>query len=417
MKRALHDPVSHYWTKLQQDTIILKDYAERSGSMFCTNCGAQIPDDSIFCDQCGYRVAGESTGQQAQAGQQDYAGQQYRSEQQYQAVPADVPDGKSSGSKVAVYAVIGVAVLAVAGAGIFFLRKGKSGDEKDQKPAIIAESDAQVSEASGGAGSDEVGKAESAGTVESADEKENGSGAPSAGEKDSGKSRADLKAEIGADLKADLQAEAGESQAEETQTGDEAETSEADISQGLEEAAGEGLTADEMAELAEKLSTTESAMALDFEWAMEYVLYGGEDSESVVADPSQVERITGDMQPLLNGGWKAFMFTKTGDYGSDVERYFNAEILTSDEDFWLGANWNYVFDPGNGTSAEESGRGSFNGSFDAANGTATAAASDARIDFDAFYISKDGKTEYALGKYYWISGEIDQIALMRSVDR
>ena len=374
--------------------------------MFCTNCGAQIPDDSIFCDQCGYRVAGESTGQQAQAGQQDYAGQQYRSEQQYQAVPADVPDGKSSGSKVAVYAVIGVAVLAVAGAGIFFLRKGKRGDEKDQKPAIVAESDAQVSEQAGGAGADEE---ESAGTVESADEKEKGSSAASADEKDSSGSEVDLKA--------DLQAEAGESQAEETQTGDEAETSEADISQGLEEAAGEGLTADEMAELAEKLSTTESAMALDFEWAMEYVLYGGEDSESVVADPSQVERITGDMQPLLNGGWKAFMFTKTGDYGSDVERYFNAEILTSDEDFWLGANWNYVFDPGNGTSAEESGRGSFNGSFDAANGTATAAASDARIDFDAFYISKDGKTEYALGKYYWISGEIDQIALMRSVDR
>ena len=385
--------------------------------MFCPNCGTQIPDDSIFCDQCGYRVAGESTGQQAQAGQQDYAGEQYRSEQQYQAVPADVADGKSSGSKVAIYAVIGVAVLAVAGAGIFFLRKGKSGDEKDQKPAIIAESDAQVSEASGGAGSDEVGKAESAGTVESADEKENGSGAASAGEKDSGESRADLKADIGADLKADLQAETAQAQTEEAQTGDEAGSSETDISQGLEEAAGEGLTADEMAELAEKLSTTESAMALDFEWAMEYVLYGGEDSESVVADPSQVERITGDMQPLLNGGWKAFMFTKTGDYGSDVERYFNAEILTSDEDFWLGANWNYVFDPGNGTSAEESGRGSFNGSFDAANGTATAAASDARIDFDAFYISKDGKTEYALGKYYWISGEIDQIALMRSVDR
>ena len=374
--------------------------------MFCPNCGAQIPDDSIFCDQCGYRVAGESIGQQAQAGQQDYAGQQYRSEQQYQAVPADVPDGKSSGSKVAVYAVIGVAVLAVAGAGIFFLRKGKRGDEKDQKPAIVAESDAQVSEQAGGAGADEE---ESAVTVESAEEKEKGSSAASADEKDSFGSEVDLKA--------DLQAEAGESQAEETQTGDEAETSEADISQGLEEAAGEGLTADEMAELAEKLSTTESAMALDFEWAMEYVLYGGEDSESVVADPSQVERITGDMQPLLNGGWKAFMFTKTGDYGSDVERYFNAEILTSDEDFWLGANWNYVFDPGNGTSAEESGRGSFNGSFDAANGTATAAASDARIDFDAFYISKDGKTEYALGKYYWISGEIDQIALMRSVDR
>ena len=374
--------------------------------MFCPNCGAQIPDDSIFCDQCGYRVAGESTGQQAQAGQQDYAGQQYRSEQQYQAVPADVPDGKNSGSKVAVYAVIGVAVLAVAGAGIFFLRKGKSGDEKEQKPAIVAESDAQVSEQTGGAGADEE---ESAGTVESADEKEKGSSAASADEKDSSGSEVDLKA--------DLQAEAGESQAEETQTGDEAETSEEDISQGLEEAAGEGLTADEMAELAEKLSTTESAMALDFEWAMEYVLYGGEDSESVVADPSQAERITGDMQPLLNGGWKAFMFTKTGDYGSDVERYFNAEILTSDEDFWLGANWNYVFDPGNGTSAEESGRGSFIGSFDAANGTATAAASDARIDFDAFYISKDGKTEYALGKYYWISGEIDQIALMRSVDR
>ena len=25
--------------------------------MICTNCGAQIPDDSIFCEQCGSRVA------------------------------------------------------------------------------------------------------------------------------------------------------------------------------------------------------------------------------------------------------------------------------------------------------------------------------------------------------------------------
>ena len=26
--------------------------------MFCPNCGAQIPDDSIFCDKCGCRVGG-----------------------------------------------------------------------------------------------------------------------------------------------------------------------------------------------------------------------------------------------------------------------------------------------------------------------------------------------------------------------
>ena len=46
---------------------------------------------------------------------------------------------------------------------------------------------------------------------------------------------------------------------------------------------------------------------------------------------------------------------------------------------------------------------------------ATALSTSARIDFDAFYISADRKTEYAIGKYYWISGEIDQIALMREV--
>ena len=32
--------------------------------MFCPNCGAQIPDDSIFCDKCGYRIGGEISEQQ-----------------------------------------------------------------------------------------------------------------------------------------------------------------------------------------------------------------------------------------------------------------------------------------------------------------------------------------------------------------
>ena len=76
--------------------------------MFCPNCGAQIPDDSIFCDKCGCRIEGESFKQQ-------------------DAFFSD--EIKSGGSGTMSFIVIGLIIAAVAGAGVFYLWKtGVLGD-------------------------------------------------------------------------------------------------------------------------------------------------------------------------------------------------------------------------------------------------------------------------------------------------
>ncbi len=51
--------------------------------MFCTQCGAKLPDDSRFCSQCGAKMVPESAAQTRQAPQQqDYSQQQNYSQQQ-----------------------------------------------------------------------------------------------------------------------------------------------------------------------------------------------------------------------------------------------------------------------------------------------------------------------------------------------
>ena len=173
------------------------------------------------------------------------------------------------------------------------------------------------------------------------------------------------------------------------------------------------MTVDEMTALAERLSTTEHALALDFDWALDYVCSGGTSSGRVITDPGAVALIDADAQPLIDGGWKAFLFTAPGVYGSDVERYFNVQIDTSDGGLTVVTNWKYLFDPSVGSTIEESGTDTFKGSFDPDSGTATVQSNYAKIDFDAFYLSADGSKEYALGTFFWISGETDRIALMR----
>ncbi len=170
---------------------------------------------------------------------------------------------------------------------------------------------------------------------------------------------------------------------------------------------------DAMAAIAAKLSTTESAHATEFDWFIDYVNETGYGMDAVITDPAQATRMT-DLQGALNGGWKCFMFTKKGVYGSDVERYLNANVEASGGKFNITLNWDLMLDPSAGGSIQEQGSSTYRGTYDDAAGTATAMSSDSKIDFDAFYLSKDGKTEYAVGTFTWISGEKDSIALMRS---
>ena len=170
---------------------------------------------------------------------------------------------------------------------------------------------------------------------------------------------------------------------------------------------------DAMAAIAAKLSTDESAHATEFDWFIDYVNETGYGMDAVITDPDRATRMT-DLQGALNGGWKCFMFTKKGVYGSDVERYLNANVEASGGKFNITLNWDLMLDPSAGGSIKEQGSSIYRGTYDDLEGTATAMSSDSKIDFDAFYLSKDGKTEYAVGTFTWISGEKDSIALMRS---
>ena len=51
--------------------------------MFCTQCGAQLPDDSRFCSQCGAKIIPESAAQTRQAPQQNFQQQNYNPQQGY----------------------------------------------------------------------------------------------------------------------------------------------------------------------------------------------------------------------------------------------------------------------------------------------------------------------------------------------
>lgn len=164
--------------------------------------------------------------------------------------------------------------------------------------------------------------------------------------------------------------------------------------------------------IANDLTTTDYANAMDFEWFLDYILFDGENAGQVIKDSSYTTQITGDMNALLNGGWKAYIYPDS--FTSDGEHYFNAEINTSDDTFNITMNWKYFFDAYAGTSVEETGSDLFKGSWNASDGTATVKSNYGMVTFDAFYINADATAEYAIGTFEWISGEKDRIALMRT---
>ena len=352
--------------------------------MFCPNCGAQLPDDSVFCEKCGCRVGGRSGASQEQTSAPESA---YSENPE----PEPQPETKSGGSGgIKKYVIVALAAAILAGAGIIFFGKGKPGGKDSEAPSA---QDAAVSQPA------------------SADENV-------IQEQDSEKSAgSESEVSIQAAESSSSFVPSTESEPEETPVTEnngeetESEPEEVPVTEENEEET-KNLTSAEMEAIAGKLSTTDHALAGDFEWALDYVLYGGEAAGKVVSDPSQSVRIRGDLQPLLNGGWKAFLFTEPGVYGSDAERYCNAEINTSGDSFSIRLNWKYLLDPSAGT-IEEDGSADYEGNYDAGAGTAVAMAVDSRIDFDAFYTSPELDAQYAIGTFTWISGEKDRIALMR----
>ena len=190
-------------------------------------------------------------------------------------------------------------------------------------------------------------------------------------------------------------------------TDDEEETEEAEPTEADEESV-------DPEELVKALSTEENANAADFEWFMDMELYDGNESGSIITEPGRVERITGADNVLLNGGWKAYQLdTITDPYSPDVVRYFNVDIDTEGSKFNVTMNWAYLFFTEEGQSVTEEGNDLFEGEWDASEGTAAVQSKWAKVDFDNFFIASDHSAEYATGTFYWISGEIERIALMR----
>lgn len=160
-----------------------------------------------------------------------------------------------------------------------------------------------------------------------------------------------------------------------------------------------------MRDIANRLSTDDFAKAMDFDWLINNIFFDGNVAGQAISD---------GMQQSLNGGWKAFMMdADSGNYNPDFERYFNAEINTHDDVFDITMNWKYVFDAVAGKSIEESGNDLFKGKWNESDMTAEAQCDYAKVEFDGFYMSDDNSRQYAIGKFYWISGETYYIGLMR----
>ena len=190
-------------------------------------------------------------------------------------------------------------------------------------------------------------------------------------------------------------------------TDDEEETEEAEPTEADEESVDSD-------ELVKALSTEKNANAADFEWFMDMELYDGNESGRIITEPGRVERITGADNVLLNGGWKAYQLdTITDPYSPDVVRYFNVDIDTEGSKFNVTMNWAYLFLTDEGQSVTEEGNDLFEGEWDASEGTAAVQSKWAKVEFDNFFIASDHSAEYATGTFYWISGEIERIALMR----
>lgn len=165
--------------------------------------------------------------------------------------------------------------------------------------------------------------------------------------------------------------------------------------------------------IADDLSTGEHALATDFEWFLDYELLGGEYQGQLVSDRDLTTLITKDQQDLLQGGWKAYMYcADEGASPDDGARYFNAELHPSGNDFSVIMNWKYMFDAVSGSSIEETGSDLFKGNWNE-DGTVSVKSDYAMVTFDTFLINQDSTAEYALGTFYWISGETYRIALMR----
>jgi hypothetical protein len=183
-------------------------------------------------------------------------------------------------------------------------------------------------------------------------------------------------------------------------------------SEGSKEQSSKKLSKDEQKEVAEFLSTDESAYATEFDWLIDKAFNVSNGEWANETDPEFCRRIEGDEAALLNGGWKCFICEgEMGYYTGQYERYMNAVIDTDGKNFKITLNWDqWVTDTG---TEQETGKEILKGKWDSSKGTVHTSSSLGNVDFTDFYITYDNGCEYAVGTLLWNSGEVDHIGLMR----
>ncbi len=172
------------------------------------------------------------------------------------------------------------------------------------------------------------------------------------------------------------------------------------------------LSKEEQKEVAEFLSTDESAYATEFDWLIDkaFNVSNGEWANEI--DTEFCRRIEGDEAALLNGGWKCFICEgEMGYYTGQYERYMNAVIDTDGKNFKITLNWDqWITDTG---TEQETGKEILKGKWDSSKRTVHTSSSLGNVDITDFYITYDNGCEYAVGTLLWNSGEVDHIGLMR----
>jgi len=169
----------------------------------------------------------------------------------------------------------------------------------------------------------------------------------------------------------------------------------------------------EQENIANSMSTTDTALAMDFDWMIDKVYNSSMGQWPNALDEQYVDRVTGDEPYLLKGGWKCYMCSAESSHFNGYERYLNAVIDTDGDNFSVKLNW-WLFNPGDASqSIFESGYDIGKGKWNSKTATVHTVADIGNIDFSDFYISKNRDEEYAIGTVTWSSGEVDHIGLMR----
>lgn len=401
--------------------------------MYCPECGTQLDDDAVFCSNCGTRVAEVepeetpeapvmtngprySSQQPPAPKQRDTASKKTRRYEEPEPYYEEARENKKSPVKKVIVSLASVVI--VLGGGFFALQQGII-DIPFLSTTGKTGQTVSVSNDTGSSGGKQVTADASVKTEKTtASEKKEATvktekkEASVKTEKKKETTTAQSKADVWKSKKDEDPIEAWDSME------DEASIDEWDPIDEWEE---DVMDADDIYDfydgVAQSLSTTKYANAMDGEWAIDYIFYGGKNQGRVITDPATSRKIFDDMQPLLNGGWKAYMFSADSDYyDRDWERYLSVWIATTDSDFQIRLDWKYVYNAAKEQTIEEDGKDIYKGTFDAANGSAKASGEYGSIEIDEFYVNEDFTAEYALGTYSWPSGEKYHIALMRTAE-